>query len=275
MSGPEGREWVMEQLDRFIDMTQSHNLSRTGGGVAVFASQEGSKAPRTQVLEELDTIEAILDRYYPEWRERQDEWASKNYEFEAVRQAVIRCRSRLQRQEELERHLHADAPSIRFDDLHPWVWDAARPQWETGHSAEAVAAAARSLNSRLQQKVGRRDIADKKLVQEAFSLNPPKDGSARLRVPPDDGSETATSMQQGVLAFGVGCMQAIRNPLAHLDGAERELPEHEALERLAALSLFARWIDGSRLLTFDKPTKVSETARPIRADPEEDSPNST
>ena len=245
----DARSWAVEQLDHFIEITVSRNLSRTGGGTAYITPKMGSKAPRAQVIEELDTVEAILDRYYPEWRDRRDEWASKNYEFEAHRQAAIRCRSRIQRQDEVQQHLEADAPTIRVNNLHPWVWDAARPQWDTGHYAEAVAAAARSINSRLQHKTGRRDIADKKLVQEAFSPKPPKEGQPRLRVPPDDGSETAKSMQEGVLSFGVGCMQAIRNPLAHLDGEDRELTEHEALERLAALSLFANWTNQSNVDT--------------------------
>jgi len=43
--------------------------------------------------------------------------------------------------------------------------------------------------------------------------------------------------------FGFGCFAAIRNPLGHLPNDEVELDEQTALEPLAALSLFARWID--------------------------------
>ena len=38
-------------------------------------------------------------------------------------------------------------------------------------------------------------------------------------------------------------LPAIRNPVAHLPNDEIELDEQTALERLAALSLFARWVD--------------------------------
>jgi hypothetical protein len=43
--------------------------------------------------------------------------------------------------------------------------------------------------------------------------------------------------------FGAGCFMAIRNPVGHLPNDEHELTEQEALERFAALSLLARWID--------------------------------
>jgi hypothetical protein len=41
------------------------------------------------------------------------------------------------------------------------------------------------------------------------------------------------------MSFGAGCFQAIRNPVGHLIN---EQSEQAALERLAALSLLARWI---------------------------------
>jgi hypothetical protein len=48
------------------------------------------------------------------------------------------------------------------------------------------------------------------------------------------------------MAFAEGCYAAIRTPVSHdeLD----ELPEHEALEQLAALSVLARWVDNSTVL---------------------------
>ena len=146
----------------------------------------------------------------------------------------------------MEQHLDP-APTIRASNLHPWVWEPAAPQWQTGHHAEAVVAAARSLNSHLQQRTDRRDLSDTKLAQATFSPKEPQEGEPRLRVPPNDGSETARSMQEGVLAFAVGCFKAIRNPLTHLDDDERELTEQQALERLAALSLLSYWTQTAEL----------------------------
>ena len=51
------------------------------------------------------------------------------------------------------------------------------------------------------------------------------------------------------MSFGVGCFQAIRNPVGHLPNEQVELTEQEALERLSSLSLFARWIEEAELIT--------------------------
>jgi Protein of unknown function (Hypoth_ymh) len=59
--------------------------------------------------------------------------------------------------------------------------------------------------------------------------------------------KTRESMTQGALSFGVGCFQAIRNPVGHLLSHQHELTEQEALERLAALSLLARWIEQAEI----------------------------
>ncbi|MEU0002312.1 TIGR02391 family protein [Streptomyces microflavus] len=50
----------------------------------------------------------------------------------------------------------------------------------------------------------------------------------------------------GVMSFAKGCFAGIRNPNSHEDGLP-ELPEHEALEQLAAFSVLARWVDSAAL----------------------------
>jgi hypothetical protein len=80
-------------------------------------------------------------------------------------------------------------------------------------------------------------------VQEAFSDKPPQKGKPRLRLPHITDDQTRESVRQGVMGFGAGCFQAIRNPVGHLPNADHEMDEEAALERLAALSLLARWID--------------------------------
>jgi Protein of unknown function (Hypoth_ymh) len=43
------------------------------------------------------------------------------------------------------------------------------------------------------------------------------------------------------MAFAEGCYAALRNPGSH--DSQDDLPEDEALERLAACSVLARWVD--------------------------------
>jgi uncharacterized protein (TIGR02391 family) len=192
---------------------------------------------------ERPAIERILDALYPTWRDENppDEY----YRWRQHYNAAMYLLSRLQRQQELDERLGSAAPHMAADALHPWVWDAAQAQWKSGHYAEAVRAAAVNLNSRLQNKVGRRNLSDKKLVNEAFSDAPATEEHVRLRVVSKDDSETYKSLQEGVRSFGVGVFMAIRNPLSHLPVEELDISQQEALERLASISLLARWIEGA------------------------------
>lgn len=136
-----------------------------------------------------------------------------------------------------------DQPRVRLlvRDLHPWVRDAARDRCMSGLYRDAVQAAARSVNAQLKKKA-QRQIGEVKLVREAFGLDAPRPGRPRLRVAPNDDSETYRNFQQGAMNLGLACFQGLRNPGVH-EHAEDELPEHEAMEQLSAWSLFARWID--------------------------------
>jgi hypothetical protein len=128
-------------------------------------------------------------------------------------------------------------PLLAPESLHPWVWEAARTLWQSRHYRDAVRAAAAAITEHLQRRLGRFDVADDKLIQEAFSARPPEPGKPRLRVPGDHQNPTTASRQRGTLQLGLGCFFAIRNPAAHDTG---EWSEQESLEQLAALSVFAR-----------------------------------
>lgn len=143
-------------------------------------------------------------------------------------------------------HTTQQAPGIVPESLHPSVWEAARKLWDSGHRRHAVQAAATAMNERLQDKLGRHDLADDELLQEAFSASPPEPGKPRLRIPGDPGNPTVASRQRGVPQFGVGCFWVIRNPATH---ETAEWPPQEALERLAALSVLARLIDNCEVVT--------------------------
>ena len=97
------------------------------------------------------------------------------------------------------------------------------------------------INAETQNKLGVRDVSETALFQMAFSADDPTSAKPRLRLPADDGGRTALSVRRGVMAFAEGCYAAIRNPASH--DVQDELPEHQALEELAAFSVLARWID--------------------------------
>ncbi len=154
----------------------------------------------------------------------------------------------LLRQNEIEENLSSPAPQLRADLLHPWVWDPAKSLWEAHHYREAVQAASTSVNAHIQALTDRRDVFDSDLITQCFSTNDPEPGKPRLRWPRDPTDAEFKAMQNGLRALGQGAFMTIRNRATHdLD----ELTEHEALERLATLSLLCRWIEACTLVQAD------------------------
>jgi hypothetical protein len=240
-------EAVKAELSNYVARTAPQNQSSNEGGVVYITTSSGPACGRGEAIELTERVRPILDRLYPAWREENP--PSEDFEFQAQRDACQRLLARIASDEEIGSMLAGfDAsPQLSAQQLHPLVWSAASAQWTTGHRNEAVLAGAKAVNSMLQDKLGRRDVSELKLVQEALSKNDPEPGRPRLRYPDVEDDQTRESIRQGVMSFGAGCFQAIRNPVGHLPNAEYELSEQEALERLAALSLLARWIDQATL----------------------------
>ena len=186
---------------------------------------------------------------YPEPPE--DGWSyDGSYWREIVKPSVLRAMGIHEFGEEARRRMRPDSPDLTAEQFHPWVWEAAAPLWYAGSRQEAVHAAARSVNARMQQKRNHHDKSDASLCREFFSLDPAAPGRPRLRFPgyaPSD--STRRSRQQGAMDFGAGCFEGIRNPAAHKHALV--LSEQVALEQLAAFSLLARWIDECEVETVD------------------------
>ncbi|TCM42764.1 uncharacterized protein Ymh [Kribbella sp. VKM Ac-2568] len=103
--------------------------------------------------------------------------------------------------------------------------------------------AAIRVNAETQAKLGRMDVSETELFNQAFTLDSPKRGAARLRLADDDGNKTYQNLRRGALAFAEGLYTAIRNPGMHTPQPSGGGEEQLALEQLAAFSLLARWVD--------------------------------
>ncbi|MFJ9693442.1 TIGR02391 family protein [Kitasatospora sp. NPDC101183] len=227
-------DWALGELKHFIGLASRPRVK----------TAFRTKGDDAELIASAQVVEQILDRVFPRWHHRvvglgslSDYWARHR---EAAQRAVVT----LEREAEIREKLGDNAPQISASTFHPWAWEGASSLWQSGHFREAVTAAARKINAEAQNKLERRDLSEIKLFQEALSANAPAVGRPRLRIVPDDGSDTYKSTQRGVMAFAEGCFAAIRNPNSHEDSLP-ELPEAEALEQLAALSLLARWIDSA------------------------------
>ena len=230
-------DWAVKQLDDFIAASSTHFKNGPPGTVG-FGSFETTTSD-DEVVRKAQVVEQILDQVVTGWRNLEVNVTKKRWEKH--RQASVRAREELLRQDEVRKNLGDDVPEISAARLHPWVWSGASSLWQSGHYRSAVEDAAKKVNAETQNKVGRRNLSGTKLFQEAFSADAPKAGKPRLRRMADDGSDTYKSVQRGAMALAEGIYAGIRNPFDHDD--PKDIDEQVALEYLAALSVLARWVD--------------------------------
>ncbi|MFE9688014.1 TIGR02391 family protein [Streptomyces sp. NPDC006285] len=228
------RDWVIKEIEKFLRL--SARLASSGGGW----QYSGTTA---EIVAAAYSVEKIADRLVPDWRSSIRK--SPSSKWEQLHEAAQRAKTAVDRDSEIGEMLGDDAPRLSAGHLHPWIWDAARSLWQSGHYRDAVRIASVKVNAETQNKVGRSDLSETKLFNEVFSEKSPEPGKPRLRVVPDDGSPTFSSVHRGVRAFAEGCFAAIRNPASHT--LQSDLPADHALEQLAAFSVLARWIDDAQL----------------------------
>lgn len=228
-------ELALAELNKFINQTVMTSASSSG----YLTTQKRTAASDIEVMKQAQVVEQIVDRVIPDWRESYND--SRWNRWGGHREAAIRAKEELVRREELRQNLGEDAPEISAANLHPWVWNGTSSLWQSGHYRSAVEDAVKKVNAETQNKVGRRDVSETNLFQEAFSADPPKAGKPRLRRMTNDGSDTYKSVQRGAMALAEGIYAGIRNPFNHED--PKDIDEQVALEYLAALSVLARWVD--------------------------------
>jgi hypothetical protein len=222
---------VLARIDRLAEMRNSDPETYYG------PEGRGLDAEITEKLPVVVRIAGAVDSVLPPRFVRQ----ARGWEWGQVRTVLLQLRGLLQGQRELEEILGPTGPQLVADRLHPWVWNAAAQLWDDGHRREAIQAAATQVEIHLQAKLGRSDISGVALVREAFTLDPPASGRPRLRFANmSRRSQAYRNAHEGAGHFGAGCFQAIRNPVTH---QLVQPDEAEALERLAALSILARWVD--------------------------------
>ncbi|ANQ74431.1 TIGR02391 family protein [Rhodococcus sp. 008] len=135
-------------------------------------------------------------------------------------------------------------PQVSAASMHPLVWSAAERLWRGEHYRQAVTNAAEALASHIKTLTGRNDVSETAIWQETFAEGAPLPGKPRLRWPGDPNARYVKTMNVGMRFFSSGAQMTIRNSAAH--GVD-EMSEQEAIERLATLSLLARWVDQCEL----------------------------
>jgi hypothetical protein len=167
--------------------------------------------------------------------------SSKQKRWGPAREAVMHARELASHQEEFDAFCRARRPGLSADALHPWVWEPAAPLWAAQAHQDAVLAAARTVNRRLQQKLSRHDIGEMDLCMQSFDPKPPAEGKPRLRFDGDRDTPTWKARQDGAKYLSAGAFLGIRNLAAHEE--QVTWTRQEALEYLATFSVVARWIE--------------------------------
>ena len=155
-------EWALSQLDDFIGAPELTYIPSPPGTAGSHAYRTAE--PEVEVVRRAQVVEQILDRIIPRWRglaadATEGRWA-------VHREASIRAREALKREDELRENLGAGAPVISAANLHPWVWSGAKSLWQSGHFRSAVEDAAKKVNAETQNKLGRRDVSETNLLSK-------------------------------------------------------------------------------------------------------------
>ncbi|MFJ4828753.1 TIGR02391 family protein [Streptomyces sp. NPDC088747] len=127
-------------------------------------------------------------------------------------------------------------PTTGVEAMHPTIWGAARKLWLDGHFRLAIQSAAETLTSQLKTRTGLANMDATNLYEKVFNAKSPM-----LTWPGDPNDRTVSSMQNGLSKYAPGLNMTVRNTATHV--ASDEMTAQQALERLAALSLLAHWID--------------------------------
>ncbi|MCU1508394.1 MAG: hypothetical protein JWQ12_659 [Glaciihabitans sp.] len=234
-------EWAIEVLERWIDLAKQAKKIGSGGTQLTRHSpvidklidvedQTARVVARVMGLQKVPRLIGLHQIYF-----------LLDVGIKDVSYALGRVRS----DAETRKQLGSSAPSISADLLHPIVWSAASALWDDGHFGPAVQRAATMVNAHVQDRLGRHDLSDSPLMQQAFSMTEPSEGQPRLRWPGEDSDLTVKSMRDGLVRLAPGVFMTIRNPSTH---SIDQLPRQEALEQLAVLSQLARWIDACEVL---------------------------
>ncbi|MFA3899048.1 TIGR02391 family protein [Rhodococcus sp. DN22] len=162
-------EWVKAELKQLVEQLAPVDERRQLGTTSRLTGQKTPACGRDIALAAVERIRPLFDRLYPQWQteNRPDEL----YEFGVVRDAAVRLFARIDSHEKVLQRVGGADPSPRLSaaQLHPLIWQAAKAQWSTDHFHEVVLAAAKAVNSQLQAKINRRDVAEQSLINEAFS----------------------------------------------------------------------------------------------------------
>jgi Protein of unknown function (Hypoth_ymh) len=236
------REWMRERLESFKALCEAYDLENRRVHYAEYTDRH--RVITDEMSSQMPAVREILKHLDPALGEQVElptHMGGASDSLRAVQQGLGILRDR----DEWAANLAPDAPSLIADQFHPYVWAAASPLWDTGQYRVAVGQASVSLSAHIAKKAAS-PLSERELVNQVLAPSEPGPGQVRLHFAGDKSSRTWRSRQDGLHLLAQSVFAGIRNVATH---TEAEWPEQVALERLAVLSVVARWADETEVIT--------------------------
>ena len=251
------------KVDQFVQLLERDrawyqtNPSRSSSSLAErygeYRTDDEPRPSATDVFNSVSLVRQIADELGPKeiGRRLHSQTANTGWRFSPWLGPATELRGVLATQEERDRIFDDSGPRLAASRLHRWVWDHAAGLWDDGHHLEAVRAAATAIfDFHLPTKLGQPKDTLAEALCGAFKTAPPRPGEPRLRLPGyQEGTQDWSNAHQGAQNLGLACAKAVRNLVVH---TTEPAEETEALEALAALSLFARWADAAAVVSAEQ-----------------------
>lgn len=234
------QEWARANLAQFRWLCERYQQARAG---ETEASWDQVQSLADAITELSPTVRRIARELDPALVEAVHGPTSESGVEEPM-EAVLLALGTLKGMEEWEANIGPDGPVLVADQLHERIWRSASAVWSIGQYRVAVAQATLGLSGHIAHQA-RSQMTEGALVKHVFSPNEPGENQVRLHLPGDKSADTWKSRQQGLHLLAQGAFAGIRNVATH---TEEEWPEQVALERLAVLSVIARWTDETELV---------------------------
>lgn len=228
-----GYEWAEHQLREFIALIEETKKFRGSTKDAV-----------ARVKQEVPVVRQILLRLDPELAGfKTGGLAIWDKALDAAHAGIGAIKAAT----EVERRMGPSLPQTDLGALHPTVAGAARKSFSREDYSQAVSIAAEQVVQEARSRTGRTDLVGIDVWRQAFSSSPPSAGAPRLRWPGDPSDVDVRNMNEGLRDLAAGLQRTVRNTSAHHPDAG--ISREEAIERLAALSLLATFVERCEMIS--------------------------
>jgi len=233
-------ERAIQHLEAFLDLLRT-NRAAFALRHEIFASNAQWRETQDEILSLRPLMSAIAQELDETIAAKMRARADGPWEWQDAEEATVEALGLLRGRTEFQAVLGREVAGS-VGRIEGAIWRVASPAWHEAQFGQAVKVATTFVfGTLLPEKLDRFDLGGVDLISEALSLEPPKPGRPRLRLPsvaPD--TEAWEAVHAGARHFMTGCISVVRGLVT---SRADYLDEASAFELLMSLSAVARWID--------------------------------